>query len=103
MQGVATDKEKLTGRPQLDKLSRLKAAAETTLSASTDYTKRKKVETRAAETQTTPEKSQTETKKITAEDLTSDAKPGEHYWERLAEKRLEALEQSLNEMAWRRN
>ncbi|XP_075169110.1 geminin DNA replication inhibitor [Haematobia irritans] len=99
LQGVATDKENLTGRPQIDKLSRLKAATETTLSASTDYAKRKKIETRAAETQTSPDKSEagTSQKKITAEDLTGEAKPGEHYWERLAEKRREALEQSLEE------
>ncbi|XP_061399993.1 geminin [Musca vetustissima] len=103
LQGVATDKENLTGRPQIDKLSRLKAATETTLSASTDYAKRKKVETRVAETQTSPNKSSnnkdetTSSKKITAEDLIGEAKPGEHYWERLAEKRREALEQSLEE------
>ncbi|XP_005188723.2 geminin [Musca domestica] len=102
LQGVATDKENLTGRPQIDKLSRLKAATETTLSASTDYAKRKKIETRVAETQTSPNKSSTKdetstSKKITAEDLTGEAKPGEHYWERLAEKRREALEQSLDE------
>lgn len=97
LQGIATDKENLTGRPQLDKLSRLKASAESTLSASTDYAKRKKTESRAAETQTSPDKSQAEAKKITADDLTGDAKPSEHYWERLAEKRLEALEQSLDE------
>lgn len=102
LQGVATDKENLTGRPQIDKLSRLKAATETTLSASTDYAKRKKIETRVAETQTSPNKSSTKdetstSKKITAEDLTGEAKPSEHYWERLAEKRREALEQSLDE------
>uniref|UniRef100_A0A1I8PM65 Geminin n=1 Tax=Stomoxys calcitrans TaxID=35570 RepID=A0A1I8PM65_STOCA len=100
LQGVATDKENLTGRPQLDKLSRLKAASETsTLSASTDHAKRKKIETRAAETQTSPSKeaSTSQQKKITAEDLTGEAKPSEHYWERLAEKRREALEQSLDE------
>lgn len=100
LQGVATDKENLTGRPQIDKLSRLKAASETTLSGSTDYAKRKKVETRAAETQTSPGKTastSSEAKEITAADLTGDAKPGEHYWERLAEKRREALEDSLIE------
>ncbi|KAM7344175.1 geminin DNA replication inhibitor [Cochliomyia hominivorax] len=101
LQGVATDKENLTGRPQLDKLSRLKAAVvnETTLSTnSTEYAKRKKIETKAAETQTSPDsKSSSNNKKITAEDLCSEEKPGEHYWERLAEKRREALEQSLEE------
>lgn len=103
LQGVATDKENLTGRPQLDKLSRLKAAVanetKTTVSIpSTEYAKRKKIETKAAETQTSPDaKSSTSNRKITAEDLCSEEKPGEHYWERLAEKRREALEQSLEE------
>lgn len=100
LQGVATDKENLTGRPQIDKLSRLKAAAtETTVhSVSADYVKRKKIELRSAETQTSPEhKEKANNKQITAEDLTGDAKPSEHYWECLAEKRREALEKSLEE------
>ncbi|XP_037812134.1 geminin [Lucilia sericata] len=100
LQGVATDKENLTGRPQLDKLSRLKAAVhETTISTNTssDYAKRKKIETKAAETQTSPDSKSSNARKITAEDLCSEEKPGEHYWERLAEKRREALEQSLEE------
>lgn len=100
LQGVATDKENLTGRPQIDKLSRLKAATihETTISTNTlDYAKRKKIETKAAETQTSPDSKSSNCKKITAEDLCSQENPGEHYWERLAEKRREALEQSLEE------
>ncbi|XP_065370210.1 geminin [Calliphora vicina] len=99
LQGVATDKENLTGRPQLDKLSRLKAAVhETTISTNTsEYAKRKKIETKAVETQTSPDSKSTNARKITAEDLCSEAKPGEVYWERLAEKRREALEQSLEE------
>lgn len=97
LQGVATDKENLTGRPQLDKLSRLKAAVhESTHSTNTtsEYAKRKKIETKAVETQTSPD---SKANKITAEDLCSEAKPGEHYWERLAEKRREALETTLEE------
>lgn len=99
LQGVATDKENLTGRPQLDKLSRLKAAVhETTISTNTsEYAKRKKIETKAVETQTSPDSKSTNARKITAEDLCSEEKPGEFYWERLAEKRREALEQSLEE------
>nr|XP_014092794.2 geminin isoform X2 [Bactrocera oleae] len=67
--------------------------------ASTDFPKRKKVETRASETQTSPQKNASvgEKKTITAEDLTSEEKPGELYWEHLAEKRREALEETLKE------
>ncbi|XP_011188880.1 geminin isoform X2 [Zeugodacus cucurbitae] len=67
--------------------------------ASTDFAKRKKVETRASETQTSPQKnlSVAEKTSITAEDLTSEEKPGELYWEHLAEKRREALEETLKE------
>ena len=57
--------------------------------------KRKKVETRCNETQTSPEKQQTQ--QISEADLTSDAKPGEYYWERLAEKRRTALEETMGE------
>jgi len=63
---------------------------------STDPVKRKKVELRVAQTQTSPEKKDNEST-ITVEDLTSEEKPGEHYWERLAEKRREALEETLVE------
>lgn len=99
LQGVATDKENLTGRPQLDKLSRLKAAVhETTISTNTsEYAKRKKIETKVAETQTSPDSKSKSGRKITAEDLCSEEKPSENYWELLAEKRREALEQSLEE------
>ncbi|XP_037938872.1 geminin isoform X2 [Teleopsis dalmanni] len=95
LQGVATDKENLAGRPQLDKLSRLKAATDAAL-ATTEYAKRKKTDTRAVETQTSPDK-KVDANEITVEDLTSDAKPSESYWERLAEKRREALEETLAE------
>ncbi|XP_011201569.1 geminin isoform X1 [Bactrocera dorsalis] len=96
--GIASDKENLAGRPQIDKLSRLKAATEATL-ASTDLPKRKKVETRASETQTSPQKNVSGAEKttITGEDLTSEENPGELYWEHLAEKRREALEETLKE------
>lgn len=62
--------------------------------ASSDLSKRLKIETRSSETQTSPQK---QIKQITEEDLTSEAKPTEYYWERLAEKRREALEESLVE------
>lgn len=91
LQGVATDKENLAGRPQIDKLSRLKAQTEASL-ASSELSKRKKIETRSSETQTSPQKQQ-----ITASDLTSNSAPTEFYWERLADKRREALEESLVE------
>lgn len=67
--------------------------------ASTDFPKRKKVETRASETQTSPQKNVSGGEKtaITAEDLTSEEKPCELYWEHLAEKRREALEETLKE------
>ncbi|XP_004535240.1 geminin isoform X1 [Ceratitis capitata] len=96
--GIATDKENLAGRPQIDKLSRLKAATEASL-ASTELAKRKKVETRVSETQTSPQKGTSDGGKsaITAEDLTSEEKPGQVYWEHLAEKRREALEETLVE------
>ncbi|XP_054730644.1 geminin isoform X1 [Anastrepha obliqua] len=96
--GIATDKENLAGRPQIDKLSRLKAATEATL-ASTDLAKRKKVETRVSETQTSPQKKVGGVEKttITAEDLTSEESPGELYWEHLAEKRRVALDETLSE------
>lgn len=100
LQGVATDKENLTGRPQLDKLSRLKAAVHettTSLTQSSEHAKRKKIETKAAETQTSPDAKSSSSKKITEEDLCGESKPGEYYYERLAEKRREALEQTLEE------
>lgn len=102
LQGVATDKENLTGRPQIDKLSRLKAATETSAvhNSSVDYVKRKKIELRSAETQTSPEhkeKPEDCDRQITAEDLTDAENPREYYWECLAEKRREALEKSLEE------
>lgn len=98
LQGVATDKENLTGRTQLDKLSRLKAAVhESTSLSNSEYAKRKKIDTKAVETQTSPDAKSNNNKKITEEDLCSGTKPGEYYYERLAEKRREALEQSLEE------
>ncbi|XP_067640180.1 geminin isoform X2 [Eurosta solidaginis] len=71
------------------------SATEVTL-ATTDFPKRKKVDRRASETQTSTQK-KVEKATITAEDLTSEEKPGELYWERLAEKRREALEETLTE------
>ncbi|XP_012161023.1 geminin isoform X2 [Ceratitis capitata] len=67
--------------------------------ASTELAKRKKVETRVSETQTSPQKGTSDGGKsaITAEDLTSEEKPGQVYWEHLAEKRREALEETLVE------
>ncbi|XP_017478851.1 PREDICTED: geminin isoform X2 [Rhagoletis zephyria] len=74
------------------------SATEATL-ASTDFAKRKKVDTRVSETQTSPQKQGPggEKSTITAEDLTSEANPGALYWEHLAEKRRVALEETLTE------
>jgi len=59
--------------------------------------KRKKVDTRSTATQTEANKLSPEKKSITVKDLTSDESPGEHYWEILAGKRREALEETLEE------
>ena len=93
LQPGATDKENLAGRPFTDKLSRIKAATDIAL-ASTEFAKRKKIETRVAETQTSPNKNN---KEITVAELTSSEAPSEVYWEKLAEKRRQALEVSLKE------
>lgn len=94
LQSGATDKENLAGRPYIDKLSRIKAATSDLALAPTEYAKRKKTETRIAETQTSPEKNN---KEITVEELTTDEEPGEVYWQKLAERRRKALEESLQE------
>ncbi len=49
--------------------------------------------TASTSSQTLP---QTSSSSVTAEDLTSD-KPSEHFWEKLAEKRRSALEETLSE------
>lgn len=99
LQGAATNKENLAGR-KIDKLNRLKGSSVITSELTA---KRKKTETKAVETQTSPgqrtQQLQLQQKTITVEDLTSndEAGPSEHYWERLAERRRVALEDSLNE------
>lgn len=97
LQGAATNKENLAGR-KIDKLNRLKGSSVITSELTA---KRKKTETKAVETQTSPGQrtQQLQQKTITVEDLTSndEAGPSEHYWERLAERRRVALEDSLNE------
>lgn len=61
--------------------------------------KRKKTIVQSQSSQTSPEKKVSGTAKpqITAEDLTSEEGPSEHYWEVLAERRRLALEESLAE------
>lgn len=63
--------------------------------ATPEYTKRKRIDARSTQTQTTLENKTSST--ITVEDLTGTETPGEHYWQVLAEKRREALEQTLTE------
>lgn len=54
---------------------------------------KRKTPTASTSSQTSPE---TSSKLVTAEDLTSD-KPSEHFWEKLAEQRRGALEETLHE------
>ncbi|XP_017050306.1 geminin [Drosophila ficusphila] len=106
LQGNVNDKENLTGLGRasiVDQLSRLKAGVQ----VAPKYGKRKCVDsasaatisTRDADTQTEAEVSPRSDadKPITAEDLTSEAEPGENYYKLLAEQRRLALEDSLIE------
>jgi len=109
LQGNVNDKENLTGSGRasiVDQLSRLKAGVH----VAPKYGKRKCVDTataapatstRDADTQTDVEAEATPSgsadKPITAEDLTSEAEPGENYYKLLAEQRRLALEDSLTE------
>ncbi|XP_017125819.1 geminin [Drosophila elegans] len=104
---VVNDKENLsgTGRASIvDQLSRLKAGVQ----VAPKYGKRKCVETSTAAPATSTKDADTQTepeatpradadKPITAEDLTSEAEPGENYYKLLAEQRRLALEDSLTE------
>ncbi|KAH8347894.1 hypothetical protein KR084_002200 [Drosophila pseudotakahashii] len=108
LQGNVNDKENLTGSGRasiVDQLSRLKAGVQ----VAPKYGKRKCVDpaTAAPATSTRDADTQTEAaattrgaaadKPITAEDLTSEAEPGENYYKLLAEQRRLALEDSLTE------
>ncbi|KRT85131.1 hypothetical protein AMK59_904 [Oryctes borbonicus] len=77
LQQTATDKENLAGRPNL-KESKMAVDQEV---------KRKKLVHKTV---------QTETPKVDADDLTCD-EPSENYWRTIAEKRAEALNDSLQE------
>ncbi|XP_039501097.1 geminin [Drosophila santomea] len=107
LQGNVNDKENLTGSGRasiVDQLSRLKAGVQ----VAPKYGKRKCVDTSTTAPATTTKDADTQTdaeavplgnadKPITAEDLTSEAEPGENYYKLLAEQRRLALEDSLTE------
>ncbi|XP_017010247.2 geminin [Drosophila takahashii] len=106
LQGNVNDKENLTGSGRasiVDQLSRLKAGVQ----VAPKYGKRKCVDTATAAPATSTRDADTQTeeaatsrasdKPITAEDLTSEAEPGENYYKLLAEQRRLALEDSLTE------
>ncbi|XP_016991462.1 geminin [Drosophila rhopaloa] len=106
IQGNVNDKENSgSGRSSIvDQLSRLKAGVQ----VAPKYGKRKCVDTATAAAATSTKDADTQTeaevkprsdadKPITAEDLTSEAEPGENYYKLLAEQRRLALEDSLTE------
>lgn len=93
----AADKENIVGRE-----NNLISVKDRLHREQTEITEVKRKKYVSKSIQTEPEESKTETSpqtsnEITAKDLTSTENPSEAYWERLAEKRREALEDSLIE------
>uniref|UniRef100_A0A1B0FFB7 Geminin n=1 Tax=Glossina morsitans morsitans TaxID=37546 RepID=A0A1B0FFB7_GLOMM len=102
VQVLATDNEHLTGRPVLDKLNRLKSTIDPQSDRETLALKRKEAEGTSLENRTISEYNEDDhevaKKRITEKDLTNtDDKLSEYYWERLAIKRQEALDITLEE------
>lgn len=98
LQKAATDKENLVGRPVGKGIYKLKADSETEL---TELAKRKKLRTQA--TQTNPvltadgPSAYKEQQELVIKDITGTEPPSEAYWQVLAEKRREALHETLEE------
>uniref|UniRef100_A0A1B0BSS7 Geminin n=1 Tax=Glossina palpalis gambiensis TaxID=67801 RepID=A0A1B0BSS7_9MUSC len=102
VQVLATDNEHLTGRPVLDKLNRLKSTIDSQSDSDTLALKRKETESKSLETRTSShcnaDDHEVTKKRITEKDLTStEDKLSDYYWERLAIKRQEALDITLEE------
>ncbi|XP_037897916.1 uncharacterized protein LOC119642722 [Glossina fuscipes] len=102
VQVLATDNEHLTGRPVLDKLNRLKSTIDSQSDSDTLALKRKETDSKSLETRTSSQCNaddhEVTKKRITEKDLTStEDKLSDYYWERLAIKRQEALDITLEE------